>query len=78
MIISLMSQDSKPSRLPPMDGEVFPQLNPPPPEPLRVEELDDRAKARQEKKMLDFVRDKVRSPAMSCDESLYSSTLGSR
>ena len=55
MIISLMSQDSKPSRLPPMDGEVFPQLNPPPPEPLRVEELDDRAKARQEKKMLDFL-----------------------
>jgi Ca2+-binding EF-hand superfamily protein len=53
------TQTPKPSRLPPMEGEVFPQLQPPPPEPLQVEELDERQKARQAKKVLDFVRDKV-------------------
>lgn len=52
-------QEPKPSRLPPMEGDVFPSMLPPPPEPLKVAELDERAKRRHEKRVLDMVRDKV-------------------
>ena len=52
-------QEPKPSRLPPMEGDVFPSMLPPPPEPLKVAELDERAKRRHEMRVMDGVRDKV-------------------
>eukprot|EP01048_Picozoa_sp_COSAG05_P012404 COSAG05_NODE_1237_length_5434_cov_7.991565_2_plen_564_part_00 len=51
--------EPKPSRLPPMEGDVFPKMLPPPPEPLGSQELDGKAKTRHEKRVLDMVRDKV-------------------
>jgi Ca2+-binding EF-hand superfamily protein len=42
-----------------MEGDVFPSMLPPPPEPLKVAELDERAKRRHEMRVMDGVRDKV-------------------
>ena len=54
-----MPASSVPERLAPMEGETFPQIVPPPPEPIRVEELDPKAQERQSLKVLNQVRDKV-------------------
>lgn len=57
---AVKEQVPKPSRLPPMQGgDVFPKLLPPPPEPLQTKDLDAKAAKRQEKRVLDQVRDKV-------------------
>ena len=53
------AQQPKPSRLPPMEGDVFPKMLPPPPEPLSVGDLDEKAKRRHETRVLNMVRDKV-------------------